>query len=83
VIAYVPNLDGTGHVLLIEGINMAGTQAAGSFLLSPTAMQPVLEHASSPSGAIRPFEILIETGNIAANASSPRVLSERIGLPLQ
>jgi hypothetical protein len=83
VIAYVPNLDGTGHVLLIEGINMAGTQAAGSFLLSPTAMQSVLEHASSPSGAIRPFEILIETGNIAANASSPRVLSERIGLPLQ
>jgi hypothetical protein len=46
-------------------------------------MQSVLEHASSPSGVIRPFEILIETGNIAANASSPRVLSERIGLPLQ
>jgi hypothetical protein len=83
VIAYAPNLDGTGHVLLIEGINMAGTQAAGSFLLSPAAMQPVLEHAISPTGAIRPFEILIETRNIAANASSPRVLSERIGLPLQ
>jgi hypothetical protein len=79
VIAYVPNLDRTGHVLLIEGINMAGTQAAGSFLLSPTAMQPVLELAIGPNGAIRPFEILIETGNIAANASSARVLSERIG----
>lgn len=80
VIAYVPNLEGTGHVLLVEGVNMAGTQAAGEFLLSPAQMQPVLERAMGPHGVIRPFEILIATANIAANASRPSVLSERIGL---
>ena len=80
VIAYVPNLDGTGHVLLIEGVNMAGTQAAGEFLLNPTEMQSALERAKGPNGVIRPFEILIATDNIAANASQPHVLSERVGL---
>lgn len=80
VIAYVPNLDGTGHVLLIEGVNMAGTQAAGEFLLNPAEMQPALERAKGPNGVIRPFEILIATDNIAANASQPHVLSERVGL---
>jgi hypothetical protein len=79
LIAYVPNLDGTGHVLLIEGVNMAGTQAAGEFLLNPAQMQAALERAKGPNGVIRPFEILIATDNIAANASQPHVLSERVG----
>lgn len=78
VIAYVPNLEGSGHVLIIEGINMAGTQAAGTFLLSPALMQPVLERAMTRNDVIQPFEILLTTGNIAANASRPQVLSERI-----
>ncbi len=78
VVAYVPNLDGTGHALLIEGVNMAGTQAAGELLLNPARMQPVLERAKGANGVIRPFEILITTDNIAANASQPRVLSERV-----
>jgi len=79
VIAYLPNLDGTGHVLIVEGVNMAGTQAAGAFLLSPALMQPVLERALSPNGAIRPFEVLLSTNDVAANASRPQVVSEHIG----
>ena len=70
-------LDGTGHVLLIEGVNMAGTQAAGTFLLSPELMQPVLERAMGPDGTIRPFEILFETGSVAANASRTKILGMR------
>jgi hypothetical protein len=80
VIAYVPNLDGTGHALLIEGVNMAGTQAAGDFLLDPAQMQPVLQRAKGQNGIIGPFEVLIETDNIAASSSRPHVISERIGL---
>lgn len=77
-IAYLPNLNGTGHVLLIGGLNMAGTQAAGEFVLDPALMQQTLRHAKAPNGTIRPFEILIATSNIAANASRPHVVSERI-----
>lgn len=81
VIAFVPNLDGSGHVLILEGINMAGTQAAGEFLLSPEKIEPVLQRAMRPGGEIRPFEVLLETENIAANSSRSQVLSERVGLP--
>jgi hypothetical protein len=78
LIAYVPNLDGTGHVLLVEGIDMAGTQAAGAFLLNSSLMSPVLAQAAGSNSTIRPFELLIETGNVAADASRLRLISERI-----
>jgi hypothetical protein len=77
-IAYLSNLDGSGHVLLVGGLNMAGTQAAGEFVLNPSLMRPILDHAKAPNGSIRPFEILIATSNVAANASSPHVVSERV-----
>jgi len=79
IIAFVPNLSGTGHILIAGGLNMAGTQAAGDFLLNASLMNPVLERASRPDGTLRPFEILVTTDNIAANASRPHVVSERIG----
>jgi hypothetical protein len=77
-IAYLSNLDGSGHILLVGGLNMAGTQAAGEFVLNPALMRPILDHAKGPNGSIRPFEILIATSNVAANASSPHVVSERV-----
>jgi hypothetical protein len=79
LIAFLPNLDGTGHVLMIAGLNMAGTQAAGDFVLTPALMKPILDRARGVNGNLRPFEILIETDNVAANASRPHVVSERIG----
>jgi hypothetical protein len=39
VIAVTSNLDGTGHVLLIEGINMAGTEAAADYLFSDASRE--------------------------------------------
>lgn len=78
IIAYIPNLENTGHVLLIEGLNMAGTQAAGEFLLRPEKMQPLIERAVDSRGRLQAFEILLKTTNIAANASGAQVLSERV-----
>jgi hypothetical protein len=77
-IAYLSSLDGSGHILLVGGLNMAGTQAAGEFVLNPALMRPILDHSKGPNGSIRPFEILIATSNVAANASSPHVVSERV-----
>jgi hypothetical protein len=71
------NLDGTGHVLLIEGINMAGTEAAADFLFSD-ASAPLLGKIFDSNGNIRSFEVLLETSNIGANAPRPRIISQRI-----
>jgi hypothetical protein len=77
VIAVTPNLDGSGYVLLIEGINMAGTEAAADYLFSD-ASTPLLSKIFDSKGNILPFEVLLETSNIGANAPRPRIVSQRI-----
>ena len=77
LIVVTPNLDGTGHVLLIEGINMAGTEAAADYLFSD-ASAPLLGKIFDSNGNVRSFEVLLETSNIGANAPRPRIISQRI-----
>jgi hypothetical protein len=77
VIAVTPNLDGTGHVLLIEGINMAGTEAAADYLFSD-ASRALLSQIFDAKGNMMPFEVLLETSNIGANAPRPQIISKRI-----
>jgi hypothetical protein len=77
VIAVTSNLDGTGHVLLIEGINMAGTEAAADYLFSD-ASKALLSQVFDSKGNMLPFEVLLETSNIGANAPRPRIISQRI-----
>ncbi len=81
VLAFVPSLDGAGHVFLVEGLNMAGTQAAGDFLLNDRAMAPVLQKARRSDGAFGSFELLLETSSIGANAPQAQVIAERYGSP--
>lgn len=79
IIAFLPNLNSTGHVLIIAGLNMAGTQAAGTLLLTPSLIMPALERAKSTNGSLEPFELLVEAGNVATNASTPHIVLERVG----
>ena len=81
IIAYLPNLTNNGHVLIVAGLNTAGTQAAAAFLLDPSLMMPTLQRARTANGALQPFELLVSAGNVATNASTPHAVLERIGLP--
>ena len=81
IIAYVPNLTSTGHVLIVGGLNTAGTEAAATFLLTPSLMMPILQRARASHGGFQQFELLIGAGNIATNASTPQLILERIGSP--
>jgi hypothetical protein len=81
IIAYLPNLDNNGHVLIVAGLNTAGTEAATSFLLNSSLMAPTLERARTANGGFQSFELLVGADNIATNASAPSLVLERIGLP--
>ena len=81
LIAYVPNLTSTGHVLIVGGLNTAGTEAATTFLLTPSLMMPTLQRARAARGGLQSFELLIGAANVATNASTPQVVLERIGSP--
>jgi hypothetical protein len=78
VIAYQPNLAGTGHVLLIEGLDVAGTQAAADALLHGESLMPVLRAARQPNGDLRPFEVLLQSTSIESNAATTQVVASRI-----
>jgi len=77
-IAYLPDLDGAGHVLIIQGLNMAGTQAAADTLFNANVIKPVLRQAALPNGKLRPFELLVETTSIGATAPSAQLIATRI-----
>ncbi len=80
VIAFLPNLSRTGHVLVIGGLNMAGTQAAADMLLDAESIRPVIERAKLPNGTLQPFELLIETSSLGAEALPSRIIAARYGI---
>jgi hypothetical protein len=78
VVAYQPNAGGAGRVLIVEGLNMAATQAAADILFSTEAMAPVLRAARAADGRLYPFELLIETVSVGASAPAARIISSRV-----
>jgi hypothetical protein len=77
VIDYLPGLDGSGHTLIIQGLNMAATQAAADILFNADVMKPILQKATLPNGDLKSFELLVETRSIAANAPQANIVATR------
>lgn len=79
VIAFLPNLSGTGHLLLVGGLNMAGTQAAADLLLNSRTVPLAIKRATRPDGSLQPFELLVETRSLGAEALPSRIIAARYG----
>jgi hypothetical protein len=54
--------------LIVEGLTMAGTQAATDILFSREEMRPVLEKAAVGNGKLKPFDLLIETRSFGSSS---------------
>jgi hypothetical protein len=78
LIAFLPNLGGNGHLLLLQGLDVAGTQAAAETLLHQNAIAPVLQRATRPDGTLRYFEVLLRSTSIESNATGTQVIASRI-----
>jgi hypothetical protein len=78
VIEYLPNLSGTGHILLLQGLDVAGTQAAAESVLHPRVITPILRRATRPDGSLRSFEILLRSTSLESNATNTQVIGSRI-----
>jgi hypothetical protein len=77
VVALVPNLNNTGWILIVEGLTMAGTQAATDILFNREEMRAVLEKAAV-DGKLKPFELLIETRSFGSNSPQANIIASRI-----
>ena len=77
VVAYIPNLNNTGHVLLVEGLDGAGTEAAMNMLLRNGGLSEVLKKAHNPDGTIGSFEVLLESTSLNSQATGIRFVAAR------
>jgi len=77
VVAFISNLNRTGKILLIEGLNMAATQAAADTLMDGVRMRPIIQQATQPDGSVGPFELLVETTSVDAAALPSRIVAAR------
>jgi hypothetical protein len=68
VIAFLPNLKDTGQVLLLQGLDAAGTQAAANMLFSGDELQQILRNAERAPGHLRSFEVLIEATSLDSDS---------------
>jgi hypothetical protein len=78
LIDFLPNLSGNGHLLVLEGLDVAGTQAAAEMLLYPSAIDPILKRAARPDKSLRNFEVLLRSTSIESNATGTQVIASRI-----
>ena len=78
LISFLPNLSGSGHLLLLQGLDVAGTQAAAEALFHPATIAAILERATRPDGSIRSFELLVRSTSINWNSTDSQVVASRI-----
>ena len=78
-VAFVPNLNHSGNVLILAGANMEGTEAAGEFTANPErsaklfADLGLLKH-----GRLEYFEVLLKSRTVAGMARESDVVAWRI-----
>lgn len=78
LIEFLPNLSGNGHLLVLEGLDVAGTQAAAEVLLHSSAIERILQLAMRPDRSLRNFEVLLRSTSIESNAAGTQVIATRV-----
>jgi len=78
LVALLPNLNGTGKVLIVEGSTMAGTDAASDFAFDGTKLASLLQPYIRHKGKLPYFEVLLQTSNIGGSAPDSKVVAYRI-----
>lgn len=79
VVAFLPNVNRNGHVLLIGGTTSEGTQAGGEFIMDASRTAKALQTMGiEPSEPIRYFELLLKTKAIAGSATESAIVAYRI-----
>jgi hypothetical protein len=68
-IAFLPNLGGSGNLLVVQGFSLAGTQAAAEFVTSGRDLDALLGAHGGTGSQLPHFEILLSTVEINGMAT--------------
>jgi hypothetical protein len=78
LVAFAPNLSGSGNALLVEGTSMAGTEAAWDFVSDDSELLPFLKRIQRPDGTLPHFELLLGTQNMSSSAVHSNLIAWRV-----
>jgi hypothetical protein len=78
-VAYLPNLDATGSVLLISGTDFSSTDAGAEFITSERWVRQLLSTLGTPVGGELPhFEVLLKAQLVLGAAPSFEMIAHRV-----
>lgn len=77
LVAYRANLQNPGHVLILEGQTMAGTQTSVDFVFDEAYLLPFLRKIVRPDGTIPEFEVLLRSRSFAGQSSRIEIVAYR------
>ena len=85
IVTFLPNLDRTGSILIIQGEDMVSTEAAGEFVTDEASFSKfhaiLARQSPHPAGRLPWFEVLLATRKVGSAARSVEIIAFRI-LPL-
>ena len=77
VVAFMPNLSGTGNVLILEGTSMAGTECAWDFVSDDSSLLPFLQRIKRADGTIPHFQLVLDSINLNDSSVKRTILASR------
>ncbi len=78
VVEFLPNLAGTGNVLILEGTSMAGTECAWDFVSDDSTLLPFLDRIKAANGELPHFEMVLGAKNINGSSAKGQILAWRV-----
>ena len=78
VIALLPVSSGHGRVIVLEGLSMEGTEAAGEFVTNSERFGMLLRKIGLKNDApLKPFEVLLKLTAVAGGYADPQLIAYR------
>ncbi|WP_348261266.1 hypothetical protein P8935_15835 [Telmatobacter sp. DSM 110680] len=74
-ISFLPNLSGSGNLLVVQGFSLAGTQAAAEFVTNRRDIDDLFQTFAGNKTKLPHFEILLSTMEVNGMASHPVILA--------
>ena len=78
VVAFLPNLRGTGNVLILEGTSMSGTECAWDFVSDDSSLLPFLRKIKRADGTVPHFQLVLDSVNLGDSSVKRTILAWRV-----
>jgi len=79
VVALLKRCDDHGLTVIVEGLNMQATQAAGDLVTDPQRLEMLLRSIGhKPGTTVAPFEALFQITSLPGGYDSPKIVAFRL-----